>query len=174
MVDAGKLIANARIAAGLTQARLARRAGTSQAMVARYETGASSPTIAALQRCLRAAGCELVLASQPASNSAAGYGDLSRSSADLLRKNRVAIRAAAARLRARNVRIFGPAVRGGAPLNSRADLLVSYPVAKSGLLPLLRLACWVEDMTGQRVDVLAEETLTGQALARVLAEAMPL
>jgi predicted nucleotidyltransferase len=115
-----------------------------------------------------------VLASQPASNSAAGYGDLSRSSVDLLRKNRVAIRAAAARLRARNVRIFGPAVRGGAPLNSRADLLVSYPVAKRGLLPLLRLACWVEDMTGQRVDVLAEETLTGQALACVLAEAMPL
>jgi predicted nucleotidyltransferase len=93
---------------------------------------------------------------------------------DLLRKNRVAIRAAAARLRARNVRIFGPAVRGGALLNSRADLLVSYPVAKRGLLPLLRLACWVEDMTGQRVDVLAEETLTGQALACVLAEAMPL
>jgi len=173
-VDAGKLIADARIAAGLTQAKLARRAGTSQAMVARYETGASSPTVAALQRCLRAAGCELVLASQPPSNPAAGYGDLSRSPVALLRKNRVAIRAAAARLRARNVRIFGPAVRGGAPLSSRADLLVSYPVARRGLLPLLTLACWVEDITGQRVDVLAEEALTRSALARAVAEAMPL
>jgi transcriptional regulator with XRE-family HTH domain len=79
MTDAGKLIANARIAAGLTQAKLARRAGTSQAMVARYETGASSPTVAARQRCLRAAGCELLLASQLLSNPELGYGDLSRS-----------------------------------------------------------------------------------------------
>src|SRR6202453_2801551 len=174
MVDAGKLIANARMAAGLTQARLARRAGTSQAMVARYETGASSPTVAALQRCLRAAGCELVLAIQSPGNPAAGYGDLSRSPVALLRKTRVASRAAAARLRARNVRIFGPAVRGGAPLNSPADLLVSYPVTKRGLLPLLRLACWVEDITRQGVDVVAEEALPGPALARALAEAMPL
>jgi hypothetical protein len=96
-------------------------------MVARYETGASSPTVAARQRCLRAAGCELVLASQLLGNPELGYGDLSRSPVTLLRKNRVAIRAAATRLRARNVRIFGPAVRGGAPLSSRADRCSGWP-----------------------------------------------
>jgi transcriptional regulator with XRE-family HTH domain len=175
VVDAGKLIVEARLHAGLTQAKLARRAGTSQAMVARYETGAASPTVAALQRLLRAAGHELVLASRPAGDGgSAGYGDLSRSPVIELRRHRFAIRAAATKLRARNVRISGPAVRGGAPLRSRADLLVNFPVSKRGLLPLLTLACQVEEIAGQRVDVIAEETMVGSALARAVAEAMPL
>jgi uncharacterized protein len=170
-VDAGRLIAEARDAAGLTQARLARRAGTSQAMVARYETGAASPTVAALQRLLRAAGHELVLASRPG---APGYGDLSRSPMAPLVRHRVAIRAAAARLRIRNVRVIGPSVRGGGSLGSRPELLVSVSVAKRGLLPLLRLSCRVEEITGQRVDVTAEQTMARSALARALAEAVPL
>lgn len=174
-LDAGRLIANARIEAGLTQARLARRAGTSQAMVARYETGAASPTVAALQRLLRAAGSELVLASKHrGEGDATGYGDLSRSPVTQLRRHRVEIRAAAARLRIRNVRIFGPAARGGARLDSQADLLVSFPVAKWGLLPLLRLAGNVEDISGQRVMVMAEQAMVPSALARARAEAMPL
>jgi transcriptional regulator with XRE-family HTH domain len=174
-MNAGELIARARIEAGLTQAKLARRAGTSQAMVARYETGAASPTVAALQRLLRAAGCELVLGCRKSGEGdAAGYGDLSRSPVLVLRQHRAAIRAAAARLRTRDVRIFGPAVRGGAPLDSRADLLVSFPVAKRGLLPLLTLALRVEEITGQRVEVMAEETMVRSALVRAVAEAMPL
>lgn len=135
-MDAGGLIAKARLDAGLTQAKLARRAGTSQAMVARYETGAASPTVAALQRLLCAAGHELVLASRPAGDGgSAGYGDLSRSPVIVLLRHRVAIRAAATKLRARNVRIFGPAVRGGAPLDSRADLLVNFPVRSPAGVP---------------------------------------
>ena len=52
---------------GKPVAELARRAGTSQAMVARYETGAASPTVRTLRRLLRAAGRELVLSGPPAS-----------------------------------------------------------------------------------------------------------
>lgn len=174
-MDAGHLIVEARLAAGLTQTRLARRAGTSQAMVARYETGAASPTVAALQRLLRAAGHELVISGRPAAEAgAASYGDLSRSPVARLRQHRVSIRAAAAALRLRNVRVIGPAVRGGARLDSRVDLLVSVSLAKRGLLPLLQFSCRVEKITGERVDVTAEQAMTKSALARALAEAVPL
>lgn len=46
----------ARGAAGLTQAQLARLAGTSQSAVAAYETGAREPTLPVLDRIIRASG----------------------------------------------------------------------------------------------------------------------
>ena len=62
-VDTAELLLEARRMAGLTQAELARRAGTSQAMVARYETGIASPTVRTLRRLLRAADRDLELSS---------------------------------------------------------------------------------------------------------------
>ena len=53
------------MAAGLTQAELARRAGTTQAAVARVEGGRVSPTVRTLQRLLAATGHELTLAAPP-------------------------------------------------------------------------------------------------------------
>lgn len=53
------LIETARLRAGLTQAELARRAGTSQSAIALYESGRRSPTVSTLERVLRAAGYEL-------------------------------------------------------------------------------------------------------------------
>lgn len=175
VTDAGGLIAEARIEAGLTQAGLARRAGTSQAMVARYEAGRASPTVAALQRLLRAAGHDLLLGSRPSADGAApGYSSLARSPVTVLRRRRVEIRAAAARLRIGNVRITGPAVRGRTSLTGRADLLVSLRTDKRGLLPLLALAAEVERITGTRIDVLTSDIMTGAAAARAAAEAMAL
>jgi transcriptional regulator with XRE-family HTH domain len=66
--DAAALLATVRREVGLTQAELARRAKTSQAMVARYETGAASPTVRTLARLLRAAGRELALAGTAATD----------------------------------------------------------------------------------------------------------
>lgn len=60
--DVADLVRNVRLAAGLTQAELARRAETTQSMVARYESGAVSPTIRALGRLVSACGQELLLA----------------------------------------------------------------------------------------------------------------
>jgi uncharacterized protein len=173
-MDAGELIAEARHAAGLTQAGLARRAGTSQAMVARYETGMSSPTVAALQRLLRATGHELILVSRASAEGAApGYGSVARSPVALLRRHRVKIRAAAARLHIGNVRIIGPGVRGGSSLSGRVDLLVSMRTGRRGMLPLLRLAGEVEQITGARIDVLTTDIMTASAAAQAAAEAMP-
>lgn len=55
----GHLIAEARKRAGLTQAELARRLGTHQSVVARWETGRSRPDFDTVVRAVRAAGFDL-------------------------------------------------------------------------------------------------------------------
>jgi len=52
MTDPGQLIRERRLAHGLTQARLALRAGTTQTALSRLERGELSPSIATLQRIL--------------------------------------------------------------------------------------------------------------------------
>ena len=61
MSGSAELIARARAEAGLTQQQLARRLGVSQAAIARLERPAANPTIATLERVLRATGRELEL-----------------------------------------------------------------------------------------------------------------
>ncbi|HEX3511522.1 MAG TPA: helix-turn-helix domain-containing protein [Solirubrobacteraceae bacterium] len=57
----GRLLADARRRAGLTQAELARLLAISQAAVARLEQPQSNPRIATLDRALRATGARLVI-----------------------------------------------------------------------------------------------------------------
>jgi transcriptional regulator with XRE-family HTH domain len=57
-LDAGALVREARLLAGLSQDELARRAGTTQAVVSRWERNAEAPRIDALARALRACGFE--------------------------------------------------------------------------------------------------------------------
>lgn len=54
----GSLLRAARRGAGLTQRELARRAGTAQSVVARIESGQTSPAADTLARLLAAAGFE--------------------------------------------------------------------------------------------------------------------
>lgn len=56
---AGNLVSLARRDAGLSQRELAKRAGTSQAAIAAYESGRRSPTLETLVRIVRAAGQDL-------------------------------------------------------------------------------------------------------------------
>lgn len=53
---AAALLRRARLAAGLSQDDLARRLGTKQPAIARWEGGRSSPSFEALQRALEACG----------------------------------------------------------------------------------------------------------------------
>lgn len=62
----GALVRARREAHGLSQARLALRAGTTQAGVSRVERGEVSPSIATLERLLWAMGEELELSARPA------------------------------------------------------------------------------------------------------------
>jgi HTH-type transcriptional regulator / antitoxin HipB len=61
----GKLLADTRRRAGLTQADLAKRLAISQAAVAQLERADSNPRLATLDRALRAAGFELVVTTRP-------------------------------------------------------------------------------------------------------------
>ncbi len=58
-IDAAGILREARDRAGLSQRELARRAGTSQSVVARIELGQTSPSVSTLDRLLAAAGLEL-------------------------------------------------------------------------------------------------------------------
>jgi transcriptional regulator with XRE-family HTH domain len=59
MDDVAKLLRETRARHGLSQSRLARRAGTTQAVVSRIERGETSPSMATLRRLLAAMGWEL-------------------------------------------------------------------------------------------------------------------
>jgi predicted nucleotidyltransferase len=140
-------------------------------MVARYETGATSPTVRTLERLLRAAGRELKLAGLPASD--AGLPPPGRVAA-LLREHSAEIRAAAEAVGAGNVRVFGSVARGEETPESDVDLLVDFPAGERGLFPLLRLADEMEEIVGRPVDVVAVELMAAPVRERALAEAVPL
>jgi transcriptional regulator with XRE-family HTH domain len=60
-MEADALIRHARGAAGLTQADLARRLGTSQPAIVKLERAGANPTVRTLDRVLRATGHRLEL-----------------------------------------------------------------------------------------------------------------
>jgi len=60
-MEASTLVRRARTEAGLTQDQLARRLGVTQAALARLEKAGANPTIATLNRVLRATGRRLDL-----------------------------------------------------------------------------------------------------------------
>lgn len=167
-MSTGELIRRTRTQAGLTQADLARRAGTSQPAVARYEGDQASPAVATLERLLRAAGVELVLSLTPAAPT-----DLSSSRAVALRVHRGQIRRRAREAGARNVRVFGSVARGDDHEASDIDLVVDYPSA-AGLLPVIRLRRELSELLGFDVDVVPADALRPDVAERVLAEAVPL
>lgn len=60
-MDPGQLVQTVRVRRGLTQAALARRAGTTQTAISRLESSGRSPTIATLRRLLQVMGEDLQL-----------------------------------------------------------------------------------------------------------------
>jgi transcriptional regulator with XRE-family HTH domain len=61
----GTLIRDARRSAGLSQAALASRLGTTQSAIARLERDTSSPRVSTVERALRACGQRLGLEARP-------------------------------------------------------------------------------------------------------------
>src|SRR5690349_9227735 len=64
-MDVGELLRIARARVGYDQRNLALRAGVSRTTVSRYETGALSPTVAALGQLLAVCGLQLRLQLEP-------------------------------------------------------------------------------------------------------------
>jgi transcriptional regulator with XRE-family HTH domain len=59
-MQGGQIVREARRRAGLTQAQLAGRLGTTQSAIARLESGGSEPSFAKVAAAARASGVELV------------------------------------------------------------------------------------------------------------------
>ena len=76
----GELVREARKRAGLTQAELAERAGTTQSAIARLESGRTSPALEQVERLLKLCGFQLVVQLAPYDDS-----DLVQAEANLRR-----------------------------------------------------------------------------------------
>lgn len=167
LMDAGLLIRQARVAAGLTQAQLARAAGTSQPTLASYESGARSPSVRTLDKVVRAAGATIVASLE---QSPPADGRLMQE----LRRHQQQIRELAQLRLIHNVRVFGSTARGEETEDSDVDLLVDYDAASRGVLALAAFASDVEALIGCPVDVSTPDLLRDEIRDEVLAEAVPL
>lgn len=65
LMDVPKILRRAREKAGLSQRRLAERAGTTQPVIAGYESGANSPTVRTLNKLLAAMDLQLRVTIEP-------------------------------------------------------------------------------------------------------------
>jgi predicted nucleotidyltransferase len=91
----------------------------------------------------------------------------------VLKTRREEILRAAERRGARNVRIFGSAVREEADADSDIDFLVDMEPGRS-LLDMGGLLADLEILLGRRVDVVTERGLRSRVREEALREAMPL
>lgn len=160
------LIRSARARAGLTQAGLAKAAGTSQPAIARYESGAAQPSLATLHRLLAACGERLEVTSTmspaPAALDAAG-----------LDRYRTQLREIARRHGARNLRVFGSTARGQARADSDVDLLVDLDPGRT-LLDVMAMRQEASAVLGRSADVFTLEMLREPARGEAEREAVAL
>lgn len=175
MSDVAGTLRNARAEADLSQTRLAAIAGTSQPALARYESGATIPTLPTLERLLSACGRQLQIAAPPLTEGARAIsvrGQLGPF-ADLLRQQRSAILETARKRGVSKVRVFGSVVRGEDTTDSDLDLLVELKRGKT-LLDLAGFRREVADLLDHPVDVATPDMLKDRLRDEVLEEALPL
>lgn len=90
-----------------------------------------------------------------------------------LRQNRAAILALAERYGAHSVRVFGSVARDEATPGGDVDFLVEMQPGRS-LLDLVGLWQDLEELLGQKVDVITESGLNRYLRDRIHSEAVPL
>jgi predicted nucleotidyltransferase/DNA-binding XRE family transcriptional regulator len=159
----------ARRAAGLTQAGLAARLGTTQSAIARLERGEVAPSVATLSRLADALRIQFEV--RPRSGIIVRE-TLPRPTLADLRARRDELLAIAARHGARQVRVFGSVARGDARPDSDVDFLVELERGRT-VLDLSGLILDLEDALGRKVDVV-EVRRPSEAAERVRHEAVPL
>jgi uncharacterized protein len=165
-VDVAALLRSVRLSAGLTQDALARRAGTSQSAVARYESGASTPSLTTLERLLAAAGQELVIGLRTLDHRFPG--PVGRK----LEGHEAQLRRILRRHGASRPRIFGSVARGEDGEGSDLDLLVE--VRDPDYVGLEELRAELEAELGAHVDLAVEGLLRDEVRERTQREAVPL
>lgn len=166
-MDLADLIRRTRLDARLSQRDLARRAGTSQSALARYEGGHSQPSLTTLERILRAAGKTLRLQVDDAAPDQPKHPVQHR-----LESRLELVRAILEEHGVTAGSVFGSTSRGEDADGSDLDLLVDLPGAT--YVKLASLQADLEEALGVPVDVTVRELLDDDALRRASAEAVPL
>lgn len=176
MPDLATTIRHARADAGLSQVDLAARAGTSQPALARYETGATLPTLPTLERLLFACGRRLEIQAPPATRSSVSptsiRGQLG-SQAEELRRGRRRLLDAADRHGVGKLRVFGSLARGETDAASDVDLLVDLKPGRT-LVDLAAFRREAGEILDLPVDVATTDMLKERIRDEVLNEALPL
>lgn len=176
MTAVDRVIRRARVGAGLSQAELAARAGTSQPALARYEMGTTLPTLPTLERLLSACGRQLQLrvvrASEPSAPSTSMRGRLGPR-ARKLRQHRRRLHDAARERGVRRIRVFGSLARGEEAHASDIDLLVDLEPDRT-LLDLAAFRREAQEILEMPVDVATPDMLKERIRAEVESEAVPL
>jgi predicted nucleotidyltransferase/DNA-binding XRE family transcriptional regulator len=167
--EAGRLLREARLAAGLTQTELARRAEVTQSVVSAYEAGRREPALSTLSRLIEATGASLCLRVEP--RTAGRLPATTRG--EIVRRSQRRLAEVAAQHGASNLRLFGSTARGDDRPDSDIDLLVHLdrPV---GLIGLARLQHELEEILGARVDLVPDDGLKPEARAAVERDAVAL
>jgi hypothetical protein len=166
-----RLIRDARKRAELSQAGLAARAKTSQSAVARYEAGATIPSLSTLERLIAACGGRVVLgnsASAPRPRERRGKQRLGA-----LRDARERVLQAALRHGIGDVRVFGSVARCEATDESDIDLLVDLEPGRT-LVDLIGFQQEAEQILGVEVDAVTQRFLKRRVRARAIRDARPL
>ena len=166
-MNTAELIRTSRRDARLTQAELAKQAGTSQSAVARYERGSSAPTLATLERLLDVCGRRLVVSAEPRSALPAP-----RTVAEI-RKQRRALIELARRHGAHNLRLFGSVARGDDRPDSDVDILVELERGRT-LLDLVAIRREAGELLGRDVDIATAITLSEDVLRAAERDGVPL
>lgn len=150
-------------------------AGTSQSALARYENGASQPTLPTLERILTACGRQLKIEAAHADAFArpSSVRGMLGPHAALLRQNRTRLLEAAERHGASQLRAFGSIAKGEATPESDIDLLVDLKPGRT-LVDLLAFRQEAEVVLDLPVDVATPDMLKDEHRDHVLAEALPL
>jgi predicted nucleotidyltransferase/DNA-binding XRE family transcriptional regulator len=175
MPDLATALRHARADADLTQAALARRAGTSQPALARYESGAALPTLPTLERLLSACGRGLEIKTPPVTEQSTATSIRGRlgPQADKLRRRRRRLLDAAEQHGVRRLRVFGSLARGEADGASDVDLLVDLKPGRT-LIDLAAFRREAAEILGLPVDVATADMLKERIRDEVLAEALSL
>jgi len=174
--DIPAAIRRARADAHLSQVELASRAGTSQPALARYETGATLPSLPTLERLLAACGRQLRVGALPVSSSAMPAssirGQLGSQATKLRRRRRRLIDVATAHGVAK-LRVFGSLARGEATAASDVDFLVDLKPGRT-LLDLAAFKHEAAEILDVPVDVATVDMLKERVRDEALSEALPL
>jgi hypothetical protein len=136
-MDFARQLRTARTAARLSQAELARRAGTSQSRISSYEQGKVTPARTTRER--------LIEASRPTPSRA-------------LFEQREQVMALAERRHAINVRVFGSCARGEDTSQSDIDLVVTFDPDAS-LFDQVGLEMDLSELIGYPVQVVSDRSV---------------